>query len=502
MELKKRSIKAYEPVLEDSITAEHSADMIVPDLFPDIAGIVNTSGQACIKEKNLRDGKLEVSGLVRVGVLYKPELSDDEATTLRKMDVNIPFTHTFEAPPEQAKNCVHGSSCVRILSAESRAVNPRKIQVSVIICIEGQLYKQVEITYCDEASGGFEVLKSTFNAYILTALRDKTISVTEEMDVPGSKPAVDEILKADVHFTGTDVKTIGNKAVYKGNALLRLLCMGKNKPFSIEQEFPISQIIEMDGLEDGANVELKLQLSGIELDLRGAMGSEVRSIGVTIHVDIAACAYVDKHIDAVSDLYVVGKCVKPDHTPVTLNTLCERNSKRHNVRESIDVGSEVSNIVDTSVYMWPINVSEGGASVDCTIKVVYCNDAGEYLDATRKINIPCPHEAVPMCRITPVVGEVTVSTSSDGLEVRFTVDFDMQQMCSAKAYMVTGFTEDECYILPERPSLTLRRCHTGESLWDMAKRYGTTRRELALVNALESIDIIPQGKLMLIPTKK
>ena len=73
MELKKKTFLFFETALEETAAPEAGADMIVPDLYPDIARIVDASGQACLKDRTLREDRLDLAGLVRVSVLYVPE---------------------------------------------------------------------------------------------------------------------------------------------------------------------------------------------------------------------------------------------------------------------------------------------------------------------------------------------------------------------------------------------------------------------------------------------
>ena len=42
-------IKLYQPVLQKVVVAEESAEVIVPDSFPDILRIVDSWGMACLK---------------------------------------------------------------------------------------------------------------------------------------------------------------------------------------------------------------------------------------------------------------------------------------------------------------------------------------------------------------------------------------------------------------------------------------------------------------------
>ena len=73
LELKKTSLDVYETGGELNLTQEASAETIVPDYCPDIARIIKAEGKVFLHSRELRAGKAEVSGTVRVCVLYTPE---------------------------------------------------------------------------------------------------------------------------------------------------------------------------------------------------------------------------------------------------------------------------------------------------------------------------------------------------------------------------------------------------------------------------------------------
>ena len=52
-----------------------------------------------------------------------------------------------------------------------------------------------------------------------------------------------------------------------------------------------------------------------------------------------------------------------------------------------------------------------------------------------------------------------------------------------------------------QPSIVLRMVSGGERLWDIAKAYGTTARDVMQANALEEEEL-PDGQLLLIPRNR
>ena len=71
--MKRAGLDAYEVGGELALTQEETTETIVPDYCPDIARIIETEGKVFLHSRELRDGKAEVSGTIRVTVLYTPD---------------------------------------------------------------------------------------------------------------------------------------------------------------------------------------------------------------------------------------------------------------------------------------------------------------------------------------------------------------------------------------------------------------------------------------------
>ena len=66
LELKKACFDAYEAAGELTLTQEETAETIVPDYCPDIARIIETTGKVFLHSREMRDGRAEISGTIRV----------------------------------------------------------------------------------------------------------------------------------------------------------------------------------------------------------------------------------------------------------------------------------------------------------------------------------------------------------------------------------------------------------------------------------------------------
>ena len=513
MELNYQTIRHYVLVLDESITREESADIIVPDLFPDIAGIVDSWGMAVVKDKIIRDGKLDVQGIARASILYRPEGEEG----LRKIDLSLPFSHAFE----NAEFTPQANICAKavLLQVQAHTVNPRKVQVTAEVQLEVTVYEPADFTICDDipraAEASVQLQKAVEDAYLPVCVRDKSFSVQDEIEIPGTRPSITEIVRSDVRLFAQETKSVGSKLVCKGAALVKILYIsGENDrdPLTtLEHELPFSQILDMDGMDEECDCTVDLSLGGIEMDLKAGLNGEIRVIGLALHIEAQAVACAGKKIEVLSDLYSTAYDLAPEFQSIPVFTLVDRAVNRHTVRESLTVAYPVQMVLDTQVALTPLSQERDGEELiiraDAVVRILYIGeDNGLHALNNR---IPVEHRvagpAGGRIRIAAnVSGEISASGTHETVEIRFAVDFDIVTLREKMLVSVTGIkgnteTPKNC---ADKPSVVLRRVRDGECLWSIAKAYNTTKADIIQANALESQEDLRAGQLLLIPRKR
>ena len=93
----------------------------------------------------------------------------------------------------------------------------------------------------------------------------------------------------------------------------------------------------------------------------------------------------------------------------------------------------------------------------------------------------------------------TRGAAADGAEARTEVTFRLSCSASQQLQTLSGGTLELCTERdPERPSVVLRAPRGRESVWEIAKQYGTTVQAVKEANHLDS-ELVEEGQLLLIP---
>ena len=179
LELKKASLDAYEAAGELTLTQEETAETIVPDYCPDIARIIETTGQVYLHSRELRDGRGSISGTVRVSVLYTPE---GEAG-IRTLELNIPFSAEAEGRGLPESGILLAETETELL--EARLLNPRKVFTHCRLVTRMAGYRREPLCFTDDAEAGEELQVEkkldTQHAVLLTHIGEKDFTFSDQM---------------------------------------------------------------------------------------------------------------------------------------------------------------------------------------------------------------------------------------------------------------------------------------------------------------------------------
>ncbi len=509
LELKKACLDAYETGGELVLTQEETAETIVPDYCPDIARIIETDGKVYIHSRELRDGKAELSGNVRVTVLYTP----DGESGIRTLEFAMPFTVGSDGRGLSGCTCLTAEVEPEFL--EARMLNPRKIFTHCKLVTHMMGYQKAALNFCTDLEGAenlsVEKRQEQQRAILLTHIVEKDFTFTEEMNLSPGREGAAELLNSQVCSSVTEAKVVGSKLIFKGVFSITLLYRtAEGRCCSTSGELPFSQIMEVEGAREDASASVQLQLTGTDFQIDGD-DPEGRQIAVTLYLHATALLREEQELMLLNDLYSTAYETEYEAQPLNLTSFCESMTRRQTVREVLEIGVVAESILSLTVSCGTVSVSrEGSVSTLRTgalVRALYLDEGGVPLVAERNVDVSCQLELPEDCRVTARAvcpEEVQGSLGDRGIEVRFPVDFRaeaasrVKRVCISSAKLNTEAAKD----MTGAPSLVLRCMGRQETAWDLAKRHNTTIASILAANQLEREEDLSREKLLLIPRKR
>ncbi len=497
MELQRVTLEGYRPIYHTSFTQEETLESIVPDAMPDVERIVAARGAAYVKDCELGEGMLRLTGEARVTVLYIPEGEDAP----RPLEVTIPFQCGRDDPRLRPGDPVLAE--VTLSTADARTVNPRKLLTRCQLSLWAAAYEEGAQEIAADATGeGLEKRLVPRKFWRIPAVREKSFSFSDVLRPPASKPEMEELLYSRAEIGAVDAKFIGKKLVLKGDVELTALYRGGGQLVPARFELPYSQIVDLGDVPEDAEPEVAVALKSA--DCRLADGE----LEIALEAQIQAVLWALQPVTVLEDAYGVGESVDVERAPVTLCTMAERTTRREMGRRLCESAIPAKQVLDcvaavSSAAGAPV---EGGTEYTAQVEaaVLYLSEddrlcAGSVtVPVTGRVDMPEGAQCACRCR---AVGEPAAVPVTGGIEIRFEVEFAFNVVGAEQAWAVSELRPGIAPADIQRPSVVIRRVGERETLWDAAKACGSTVADICAANDL-SPDEDVVGMLLLIPTKR
>ncbi len=483
---------------------EQTQEQVVPDACPDILRIITTYGSVYASETSLHDGRAEVSGTVRAAVLYLPESGEG----VEQLVLTVPFTQTFETPSEPG-DLLFASA--ELESVDARTINPRKVLVRANVRVTARVLRRrtVEIPATVNAprSLGVRTLEERTSHRIATAAACKAFTVSDVIELGGA-PAMKDIIRSKVSFTVADCNIIGRRAVFKATALVETLYRAQNGAVcSHRAEVPFSQIVETEGLEDGAEVVIVLRATGMTSAVRHEDGG--RAYEFSVSAEAQTVAYSAHEFAVLADLYSTSQRAETENGTLELETFIRHEERRATVRATLETGAEAREAEDAEVCFTAPATSRGEDGIlrvtsNADVRVRYTGEDGTQYQTRGRIPVSIDVTGEGDCSCELRVESAALSAAvPGGIEIRLDVAATLEETRTETVSFVRhAKLEEYGEDAPPRPSVVLRYPQDGETMWQLAKRFCTTEADIRDANGMAEDSPPDSKKLMLIPKRR
>lgn len=490
LDLKLRQITACQSADDLVVTHEESMETAIPEYCPDLARVVDTVGRVRLREKTIVDGKLTISGSIRVSVLYTSE----ESPGLRSLTLTLPFS----CKVDDKRDCDMISVDSRLLLLEVKMLGSRKLYVRALPEFRVHGWRRARISICSGTAeaDGLQVLRQQAVVPLMTDVWERECSIAQESPFDDGGEACD-LLMDRVFLRINSCQQFGNKLVIKGDAMLSLLCRGDTLE-SRQITLPFSQILDGEDLPDDGIFCCTAQV--MEHEVHPVRTENGNGFGVTIRICMLVQTYRQCAIEYVSDLYSTRNELQVRRETVSIPTSQQPEELRRDTAQRLEGAGSFVYLTDAECTQGELGTTDGDRPVlrsTVHIKILYLDESGTPVIAERSAEVSGELGQIPTSFQTTIESEIWQRVGS-GFEVRVPVTFRMQQNGQEPLTAVSS-----CQIMGEidrtnMPSLILRRMSEGETLWDLAKQCRTEEQAILAANGLEQESEIAD-QMLLIP---
>ena len=476
-------------IYSETAIHEETMEIMVSDGLPDVDKIIDTGGVVLLRSKSTESGQGEIAGEAEICVLYLP----DGSNSVCKLEVILPFVHKTENREINDETIVTAELSIKKVYA--KPVNPRKVIVKAEILIKSSLYIKEKLCVPYEISdkNSCEIFKDSLKLKCITDIKEKVFVISDNFNISSSKSVPDEILEYSVNIVPGECKSVGTKLIFKGTATLSVLYKSRDdgKVDICNFETVFSQVAELDNIISASDFKVAFAVSGVYLTCENDISEKGATLEAEIHI-VAQCHSISEiSCDYIADIYDPVYEMECERNDVLIENLIGKTGKKEEFKHQLRTTYPVKNVVfsEVSIGKCDIKKTESATLIktNAEIKVIYFDDNNILRCDTGKCEIKTEIQldTDSNCDFSNIkISDIYAAIIGEGVEVRFTADFEADIIVGTHIDTITNATLDENkkFDMSKIPSMTLYRIKDNDTLWDISKRFRTSQNLITASN--------------------
>ncbi len=505
LELKKHSIKTGEKICETSFEERLEQDITLPDYCADIKKILRCSVIPGIHTVSLSGEKATAKGTGVIRVLYLTE--GDKADVFEK-SVDLVSSVTLKEFPAGA--VVRARATADFVNC--RATSQRKLNISagvstIFTCFGGS---DAEFAVKGDAPVQTKTEKLTGENHL--GYFDKTFDMSETVVLNSDYKPIGKIVGCTYRCEPGQNKLSSGKLLVKGELVTDVcyLCeKGDNEFGTITHKMPVSQIIDVRDLPDGAVCDVSLKVSQLNCNVKADSSGSNRMLELSARVNAFVTAQEKKECEIITDCYCTDFETDETFEVPAFHCLVREIQEKSQAKGEASLPSSAKEICFAKCLDVSHNVkfSADGVRLDCSalVMIMYLDESGVPCCCEKNLDFDFNYAIVKKCN-EPYgdfdLEPLSVMASLDGkdkAELIFDYSVSGKIYCRFEKKVLKSLVV--CNDKPKKEKgavLTVYFAEKGEELWDIARLHNTTVDLILQENNLKK-DVLEENSMLMIP---
>lgn len=480
--------------VRDVRSTELTQEVRLSDGMPDIGRVIASWGQVILRSKEWQGDQVSVTGGIMVWILYAPE----DSTPPRSIETWIPFQLKWEPENVPREGNVLISPLLRFV--DSRGISARKMMVRAGVCAlcEAMSSMEANVFQPAELPEDIQILQNTYPVRLPVEAGEKTFLLDEDLLLPAGAPEAERLLAYTMMPQLQEKRVAGDKVILRGTGTLHVIYRcAEGRIHTASLEIPISQYAQLEIIHDNdAQADVMMGVTSLEL-LEGDGGQLRLKCGLVAQYLISDRCL----ISLTEDAYSPQRDVELQMQELELPAMLEQRSETVSARQMLPgITGDVVDVTFLPDYPRQNRISDAVMlELPGQFQVLYYAQDGSLQGATARWEGNLQIPADPESRMTFLVQPQNCQAlrGTEDLDLSGNFQLQMNTFAQRGMPMVTGLDIGQLREKdPTRPTLILCRPN-GETLWETAKRCGSTVADIQRINKLEGQ--IPEERMLLIP---
>lgn len=497
-----------EKILQASEEQNFDTEISLPDYCSDVKRILKCMVTPNIFSCNITGDRVTADGEAEISVVYVGE--NGKVECYRQ---NIPFSKYVEIR-QTTENCIP-SVKAKTEYVNCRAASQRKISVSGNIGLIFTVTRMKTFLLPSSAKGGGIQLKKEKTEFDMEVNRSKKIfEMGETVSIGENFPFIGSVIKGEACATVDTVKAVENKVLIKGEMQIYIIyCTdGENREIvSFNHVMPISQILQIDDVDENCNIDANVSVSGITVSSDTDSSGNNSLIQISVKAEADVKAYRKTTFNTVEDCYSTTNEIKTEYKNLDFTNHIFTYKETKQIKDTLDFATlNIKRICCGFCQKAEGSVTENGGKLEGKGRVltgfIYENTEGEYgyIERSSDFTFECQgKQNSENLRAIPIFSTGGINCNiigNDKGEMRMNIGIFMPIYEIIKKRVCTFIElEEEKSKRENEGSLVVYFSDEGEELWNIAQRYNTTTEKIKEENELTQ-DIISERKMIMVPS--
>ncbi len=506
IETEKDSLVLNQIISQKTETTFIEEDCIVPDVKPDILNVIATSGIVCVYKKEILDGKIRIDGCVNTYIMYLADTQDENA--VRGLNTNLDFTQMIDM--DNVLSTMTLDTNIVLKSIECKVLNGRKIHIKVTLDIEAKVSSNETVEYVCNIQNlkDVQLLNQDFRINSLVGTGSTKLYAKDTFNIDQADNLV-EVMKTDLKIINKDTKISYNKVLIKADLETKILYLTEDNRINVtEGKIPIMGFIDLPNISEEHTCDVKYEIKNLIVKPNNV---EEHSVYIEVEIEVYCEAYENRELKMIQDLYSPSTGL--DFSQKRVNIIGQKQSRQQvcNIREK-EMLPEIGprKIYDVEVY--PIidkqNILNGRILYEGEVELNFIYAAGQTNGIeTKQISIPFNFSMdfdgmKPEMNVDTIVEITTqdfVVTPDESIDIKVDLTFTAISSRDSSLSIIDNVQETENNRSCSKYSMVIYFAKPGDTLWKIAKRFGSTVEDIARVNGIEEVNILQVGRQLFIP---
>jgi len=514
-ELVREKIFLDQSVGKESTQILLEGDIIVPDVKPDMALLLQTEPKVIIERLEVSTDRVNFIGQLSISVLYIAKTAEKPVHT---MTLSSPVDDFINMDGVTKDHWVTAKA--ELVNIDYKMLNDRKLNYRAIVNITVQAERSdvhEMVVHIHDVSEN-QLLKSQLNINRTVENKSDRFTVKDQISIPANKPNIREVLQCSSAIINKDIRISSGRVAITGDLLLTTLYQGDNDERLIEfveHEIPFNSHIDVNGAQEDMFADVSLQVLDEYVQVRSDSDGEDRQLELEITIGVTMKVYSSDTLQILEDAYCINKTLTFSKARLKYPRLVCRNRNQAPIKEVVQLASGSPDMlqifrVKGTPHIDEIKIADDKAIVEGVIDtdILYVAESDDTPLFSFKTVIPY-RQIIEVKGATPdmqVNVDISVDHASFNMlsgwetEVRFQLNFNVQVIEDQEVHVINHITFEDMDMsdLDKMSSMTVYIVQNGDTLWTIAKRYNTSIDELLSVNELEGHKINSGQKLLIL----